>query len=160
MEGYVCRERGRCRRILHRFICVRYILNQGTMCTPTMVHISADLQGGSIDDKEDKSTSAESVRQPAGYNAIRWALYCSLLASCIGPWDPSSKIDLGSVSYYYSTTVVWCVRYMQPAYSCAAVVCFSAFNTAVRALYVLYIPGNNDCSTWSVIVLFVSNSNQ
>ena len=36
--------------------------------------------------------------QPAGYNATRRAV---LLTVAIGPLDPSSRIELGSVSYYY-----------------------------------------------------------
>ena len=40
---------------------------------------------------DNNSSSAESVLQPAGYNATQRAVV--LTVASIGPWDPSSRID-------------------------------------------------------------------
>ena len=53
--------------------------------------------GAQTTDTDNNSSSAESVLQPASYNATRRALL--LTVAFIEPWDPSSRIELESVTY-------------------------------------------------------------
>ena len=52
--------------------------------------------GALTTDEGNNSSSAESMLQPAGYNATRRAVL--LTVASIGPLDPSSSIELGPVS--------------------------------------------------------------
>ena len=53
--------------------------------------------GAQTTDAGNNSSSAESMLQPAGYNATRRAVL--LTVASIGPLDPSSRKELGPVSY-------------------------------------------------------------
>ena len=54
--------------------------------------------GAQTTDAGNNSSSAESMLQPAGYNATRAVL---LTVASVGLLAPSSRIELGPASYYY-----------------------------------------------------------
>ena len=57
--------------------------------------------GAPTTDARNNSSNAESMLQPAGYNATRRAVL--LTVAFIGSLDPSSRIELGPVSYFCSS---------------------------------------------------------
>ena len=66
------------------------------------------LGAQTTDTDNNSGSSAESVLQPAGYNATRCPLF--QLVAFIGPWDPPSRIELGPVSYSNTAVSAVCDR--------------------------------------------------
>ena len=81
----------------HFHTYVRFFVFFARSATQTADNFACPALGAQTTATDNKSSSAESVLHPACYNAARSAVL--LTVAFVGPWDPSSRIELGHVSY-------------------------------------------------------------
>ena len=107
--------------------------------------------GAKTTDAGSNSSSAESMLQPAGYNATRRAVL--LTAASIVPLDPSSRIELGPVSYYYCCFLLGLLCTAVLSCCCVVLLLYTLAAGAAAKQQTYYAPGTRHYVLVQKIVL-------